>query len=225
MTDERPKKAPREEHLGDVRVQVRAVGWFLGPPFLLGLLAFLFVPGWLGTLGVAVVTGCGFAAVVYGVSLLLRAGVINPAGDAFGRILMPSGSSTPPPKPLSHIEAMAARGDHAKAAAAYKAEIESDPVDVTSCERLGMLALRELKDPPLALWAFREAEKRVESPARKFGFGLLVAGVYRDQLRDAGKTVVELRRLLERYPDAPGLDAVRAEIDELKAGMFGGPTT
>ena len=93
------------------------------------------------------------------------------AGKVAGHILMPSGASTPGAKPLSHIEAMEARGELAKAAAAYQAEIASDPGDVASCERLALLALRQLRDYELAAWAYREAERRADSPARKFGFG------------------------------------------------------
>jgi hypothetical protein len=36
-------------------------------------------------------------------------------------------------------------------------------------------------------------------------------------------TVVELRRLVQQYPNAPRLDSLRAEIDELKAGLFDEP--
>jgi cytochrome c-type biogenesis protein CcmH/NrfG len=135
-------------------------------------------------------------------------------------VLWPTGSSTPPAKALSHIEAMAIRGDHAKAVEAYKAEIATDPADVGSCERLGTLAMRRLGDYDLAIWAYREAERRAETPARKLGFALLVVGICRDQLRDRGKTVVELRRLVQLYPSAPRIDALKAELDELKAGLF-----
>ncbi|MEK7668241.1 MAG: hypothetical protein AAB409_06300 [Gemmatimonadota bacterium] len=213
-------KAPREEHLADPRAQFRAVAWVLGPLTVLAVVLYALVDG---PVGVIPILGCLLSWGAYGGSVLLQRSVVDPIGEAAGRLLMPSGSSTPPPKPLSHIEAMVARGDLGKAAEAYKAEILSDPADVTSCERLGTLALRELKDFPLAVWAYREAERRAETAGRKFGYGLIVAGIYRDQFRDLGKTVVELRRLVHTYPDAPRLDSLRAEIDELKAGMFDEP--
>jgi hypothetical protein len=34
--------------------------------------------------------------------------------------------------------------------------------------------------------------------------------------------MVELRRILARYPDVPNADALRSEIDELKAMHFEG---
>jgi tetratricopeptide (TPR) repeat protein len=218
MTD-RPTKAPRDEHLGDPRNIVRAVLWALIPPTVLGLL--LYVAG--STLGSVLLFFCLFAWVVFAMTVLLHRIVIESAGDAVGRILLPSGSSTPAAKPLSHIEAMEARGELARAAEAYKAEIASDPADVTSCERLALLALRRLHDHETALWAYREAERRADAPARKFGFGLLAAGVCRDQLKDPRRAVVELRRLVQRYPTAPRVGALKKEIEELKAALFEGP--
>ena len=55
------------------------------------------------------------------------------------------------------------------------------------------------------------------------GFALLVIGVYRDNLRDVGRALVEMRRFLERWPDAPNADALRVELDQMKAERFREP--
>ena len=221
MNSKRPDEAPREEHMAEAAWQNRALikilsiftAWAVG----LGGLAFAVgVP----VAGIACFCVAAIGWLVFGGYQVLRIVVIDNAGRAAGHMLMPSGSSTPPAKGLSHIEAMVARGDLAKAAEAYRAEILADPADLGSCERLATLAQRDLGDYALAAWAYRQAEQRADSPGRKFGFGLLVAGIYRDNLKDHGRTVVELRRLVEQYPDAPRLDSLRAEIDELKAGLF-----
>lgn len=217
----RPTKPPRDEHLGDVRTQVRFILWLVGPLGVLGLLVWMFVPGLIGRIGMAFVIAACASLGMYFVSLGVQEGVGGPVARAFGRLLLPSGSSTPPAKALSHIEAMVARGDLAKAVEAYKAEIASDPADVGSCERLGILAMRQLADYDLAVWAYHEAERRADTPGRKFGFGLIAAGIYRDQLKDRGKTVVELRRLMRLYPSAPRIETLKTELDELKAGLFG----
>jgi hypothetical protein len=207
--------------MADPRWQNRALGCLL-----LEVTAFAVLVGVVAlAVGAPVVTIaslCSAAAawLAFGVYQIFRKLVIENAGKAAGSLLMPSGSSTPPAKGLSHIEAMVARGDLAQAVAAYRAEILADPADLGSCERLATLAQRDLKDYELAVWAYRQAEQRAESPGRKFGFGLLVAGMYRDRLKDRGRTVVELRRLVRQYPNAPRLGALRAEIDELKAGLF-----
>lgn len=229
MATERPAKAPREEHLGDTWAQARFILWILGPALVFGLAAVLLgrLFGWplLSVLGGLFLGSATLSLLIYGVVVLVRVSMVNAAAGVAGKLLMPSGSSTPPEKALSHIETMVARGDYARAADAYRHEILTDPADLGSCERLGQLALRELKDPQLAIWAYREGEKRAEKPTRKFGLGLIVAGIYRDQLKDHGKTVVELRRLVERYPDMRQVEQLRAEIDELKAGLFDAPGT
>jgi tetratricopeptide (TPR) repeat protein len=138
------------------------------------------------------------------------------------QVLDPSGSSTPSVDQHSNIAAMAARGEYAKAAEAYRAAIAADPADVVACEHLALLALRELKDYELAASAYHEAEQRTTEPRRRLGYAMHVAAIYRDYLKDSGRTMVELRRILARYPDVPNAAALRAEIDELKARHFDG---
>jgi len=215
-----PKKPPRDEHLGGIRTQVRFILWLVGPVGALGLLLWLFAPGAVGAVGAAVIIAACLALTFYFVSVGIQEGMAGPLARGFGRLLLPSGSSTPPEKPLSHIEAMEARGELAKAAEAYKAEIAADPADVVSCERLALLAQRRLNDYQTALWAYHEAERRVDVPARKFGYGLLAASVLRDQIKDPKRAMVELRRLVSQYPTAPRIDSLKREIEELKVAML-----
>jgi tetratricopeptide (TPR) repeat protein len=201
-----------DTHQAGPRTQIKAAAIVLGGFTVIGVA--------LWPLGIPLVLiGAMVGWVVLGVYAILAFGVIEPAGDAIGRILVPSGGSTPPAKGLSHIEAMEARGDYAGAAAAYRHEIETDPADVTSCARLGLLARRDLRDGELALFAYREGEKRAAEPRRKLGFALLALEVYRDQ-RDAGRAIVELGRILRSYPDASNAAELRAELAELKAQHF-----
>jgi tetratricopeptide (TPR) repeat protein len=144
------------------------------------------------------------------------------AGRVVGALTMPSGEATPSVSQHSNIQAMVARGDYARAAEAYRAAIAADPADLVACELLGRLALAELKDYETALYAFREAERRATEPRRQLGYALLVAGIYRDNLRDPGRAAVELRRVLARHPDAPNAAALRAELDLLKTRHFEG---
>jgi hypothetical protein len=213
-------KAPREEHMAEAAWQNRALLKVLSVltafAVFVGVLAFAVGAP---VAGIACLCVAAIGWLVFGGYQIMRIVVIENAGRAAGHLLMPS-SGSPPAKGLSHIEAMVARGDLAKAVEAYRAEILADPADLGSCERLATLAQRDLRDYDLAAWAYRQAEQRAESPGRKFGFGLLVAGIYRDNLKDHGRTVVELRRLVQQYPGAPRLDSLRAEIDELKAGLF-----
>ena len=136
------------------------------------------------------------------------------------RILLPDGASTPSVNQHSNIATMVIRGQFAEAAVAYRQAILADPLDTAACEQLAQLALREMKDFPTALFAYREAEKRSLEPKRQLGYAILIAGTYRDNLKDYGKAMGELRRILSRYPDAPNAARLRAEIDELKAMHF-----
>jgi len=189
---------------------------------------------------VAVLMACGlivFAAVIMGLlgggwiplmiaavfvpALLFLALLHATALDRGSRLIIAKGSSTPSVNQHSNIQALVAKGAYREAAEAYRQVIAAEPQDVVACEQLTQLALRELKDWDLALFALREAEQRSSEPRRRAGYALLAVNVYRDNLKDYGKTVVELRRVLARYPDLPNAAALHAEIDELKALHFG----
>jgi len=121
-------------------------------------------------------------AAMFGWAVILMYGVVEGAlferaGRGVAAITLPSGSATPSVNQHSNIEALVARGRLAEAADAYRAVIAADPRDLVACERLGQLALRELKDPQLALFAAREGEKRAPEPGLPAGIGRpLLAG-------------------------------------------------
>ncbi|MFI5206595.1 MAG: tetratricopeptide repeat protein [Gemmatimonadales bacterium] len=138
------------------------------------------------------------------------------------KVLLPDGKETPYIVQHSNIEAMEVSGRYAEASAAYRAVILEQPQDLVACEKLGQLALRQLKDYDLALQAYREAERRAVEPRRKLGYAMIVAGIYRDNLKDVGKALVELRRIVALYPEAPNRARLIAEIDELRSVHFEG---
>jgi tetratricopeptide (TPR) repeat protein len=145
------------------------------------------------------------------------------AGQAFASLTLPSGSATPSVNQHSDIQALVAKGACAEAAEEYRRAIAADPRDLVACEQLSQLALRELKDYELALFAVREGERRAPDARRQAGFALLAANIYRDNLKETGRTMVELRRILARYPDIPNAAQLRAEIEQLKAMHFEAP--
>lgn len=205
-----------DTHLAGPKNQLRSISYVLGAGTVAGLLLYVLLGIPLLLIAVAVAWG------VVGIYAFMLFRVIEPVGDAVGRVLVPSGGSTPSVAQHSNIETMEVRGEYAKAVEAYRGIIAADPADIVACEKLAQLALRQLKDYPTAVFAYREAEKRSTEPKRQLGYAILVAGIYRDNLKDAGKAMVELRRILARYPDAPNADRLRAEIDELKAAHFEG---
>ena len=158
----------------------------------------------------------GFIAIF----ILGQGTIFGKASSTLGSLTAPSGGTTPSVAQHSVIEALEVRGEYAKAAQAYRAVIAADPQDVVACEKLGQLALRELKEFDTAVWAYHQAEARSLDERRRQGYALIALGICRDNLRDAGRTVVELRKLLERYPTIQSAAALRAELDQLRAGLF-----
>jgi tetratricopeptide (TPR) repeat protein len=146
----------------------------------------------------------------------MRFAVFDRTAGRVGKILVPSGGSTPSVNQHSNIEAMVARGRYAEAAEAYRQALAADPADLVACDQLGRLALQDLKDYELAVYAYREGEKRARDPRRRAGYALLAVGIYRDNLGDPGRAIVELSRLLNRYPDLPNASELKDELARLK---------
>lgn len=159
--------------------------------------------------------------VFVGVYAVARFALLDRGAGLSGKLLVPSGGSTPSVADHSQIQSMVMRGEYARAAEAYRAAILADPNDLAACDQLGQLASRELKDPELALFAYREGEKRAVG-GRKAGYALLALGVHRDMRRDYGRAIVEVRRILAQYPDVPNAQALKAELEELKQLHFEG---
>jgi tetratricopeptide (TPR) repeat protein len=179
--------------------------------------------------GVLRLVGLGFPASLFvaaGVLLALITGVLYlvfkvlaiPAADALLRFLgVQSGSSTPPVKGYSWIEALVAQGRFDEAAKAYRGVIEADPGDVEARSRLAQLSLDHLGDPAAAARQLREARDVAAGEPRKVGLSLRLIDLYRSKLHDRGKALVEVRRFLDTFPASPHADGVRRELAELLA--------
>ena len=85
-----------------------------------------------------------------------------------------------------------------------------------------LAAMEQVSRRGLALVALREAERRVSEPRRQLGYALQALGTCREHVADPGRTMVELRRVLDRYPDAPNAATLRAELEELRTERFHG---
>jgi hypothetical protein len=197
------------------RVAVRYL-LVLGGLFLAGGLVGQLIPGVASFASVFLAAGI--------VILLLAAGVFaftRTAGSGLSRLVgslyATDGSSTPPAKAYSAIEALEARGAYHDAAAAYGAVIAQDPADWEARVRLAELSLRRLDDPARAVALLGEARGLVRDPRRAVALSLRVADICRDRLHDRGRAIVELRRLVDCYPNSPLVDGARAELRRLLA--------
>ncbi len=198
---------------------VRYIGLLAGIVLGGGLL--LTVVG-LGIVGKLLMLAGGALLVLGVVLFVVMRGLAMPAANALLTFLgFQSGSSTPLAKGYSHIEALTAQGRYREAAAAYRREIASDSKDVEAriqldaSLQLAQLLLKHLDDPAGAATCYREVRDLVPDEARTIGYSLRLVDLYRTRLAAPGRALVELRRLIDRFPESPQVVGARRELQEL----------
>ena len=192
---------------------VRYIGLLAGIVLGGGLL--LTVVG-LGIVGKLLMLAGGALLVLGVVLFVVMRGLAMPAANALLTFLgFQSGSSTPLAKGYSHIEALTAQGRYREAAAAYRREIASDSKDVEARIQLAQLLLKHLDDPAGAATCYREVRDLVPDEARTIGYSLRLVDLYRTRLAAPGRALVELRRLIDRFPESPQVVGARRELQEL----------
>ena len=134
-----------------------------------------------------------------------------------------SGSSTPPIKGHSAIEALVSEGRYQDAAVAYRREIAADPSDIEARSRLAQLLMDRLEDFTAAARYLKEAREVTTNDRQKMGYSLRLIDLYRSRLNDRGKAMVELRRFIDTFPNSPHIDGVRRELSELLVEMKAEP--
>ncbi len=154
--------------------------------------------------------------VLGGVMFLVLKVVATPSANALLTFLgAQSGSSTPAVTGYSAIETLAVQGRYKDAAAAYRREIQSDPSDLEARSRLAQLLLDHLDDSAGAARLLAEARDLARHEPQKIGYALRLVDLYRSRMKDRGKALVELRRLVDSFPDSPHTDGARRELAQL----------
>ena len=157
---------------------------------------------------------------IYGLTVGFLSGVLEPVIDGlfrlvsnFGIVRVGTGYSA--------IETLAARGHLQAAADAYaeRARNKSERVDAT-LRRAALLAgpLNQSETAAIELDNLRTAPLK---PRDDFRVGLALVEVYEHDLKDAGRAMTELRRLIDRYPTAQGVRRLRVALAGLKSDRFG----
>jgi hypothetical protein len=133
-------------------------------------------------------------------------------------IYMPTGASTPYTTQYSHIDAIEARGEIRDAIDNWEAAAAADPLNPWPLIRAAELYMRTLKEPATALERFKAARAK---PAIATEHHLYVTqkmvDLYLGPMNDRGRGLVELRRLVETYPDRREAQFAREAIARLKA--------
>ncbi len=122
---------------------------------------------------------------------------------------------------LSAIEAMAARGRYAEAAEAYLARSHDPRVATEAMIRRASLLAEALGVPGSAareLTLFRDG--RTLTPGEDLWIGRTLVDLYDGPLKRPGRAMVELRRLLDRYPRSAEAPRLRIMLESLREERF-----
>jgi hypothetical protein len=160
---------------------------------------------------------------IYGLYSAFLDGLLEPLIDGGATFLQNIGL-TRSGGGYSSIETMAAQGNTEAAAAAYLERARAGRGDSEALVRRAMLLARALHAPAqaaLELESFREARRLdAESDLR---IGATLARLYEGPLAEPGRAMVELRRLIDRYPGARNARRLRRELEILRDERFGTP--
>ncbi len=154
-------------------------------------------------------------ALLLTVSLLL----ISPVGAVAEFYLAPTGASTPYEEQFSQEQSLVMQGRVAEALEAFERRIAADPGSIAARIRAADLYAvpGPGADPARAAALFLEARRQ---PALRSGDDLYIgnrlADLYLGPLQTPARALVELRRLVERYPDSRVAPQLRQAIAALK---------
>lgn len=176
------------------------VGWF-------SILMLFVVAAALGTLVIA--AGSAFA---HGSGVVARS------------FTMPSGNSTPYEEQFSYQEAMVARGDLQGALVSYEAIIAERPTAVAPRLRAAEHYAERGLNLPRAVELFREARSIEGVTIRDeiYATSRLI-DLYDGPLNDPGRALVEMRRMIDRYPDSRIAMHTRTALPAMKARLHNAP--
>lgn len=145
-------------------------------------------------------------------------------GHAAGRLMQRvtlGGSTTPYEEQFSQEQALVMQRDFAAALMLFEQRIATDPNEPRSRIAAADLYANQGGDPGRAAELYREVQRH---PAVSVGHDVYVsnrlADLYLGPLNNPGRALVELRRLVQRYPGSAAAAHARVAIANLKEGMF-----
>jgi hypothetical protein len=160
---------------------------------------------------------------IYGLTVGFLSGVLEPVIDGFFHLVSNSGVVRVGGG-YSAIETLAARGHLQAAADAYAERARNKAQRVDATLRRAALLSGPLDQPETAaieLDNLRAGDRL--RPRDDFRVGLALVELYEQDLKDPGRAMVELRRLIDRYPTAQGARRLRVALANLKSERFRQP--
>ncbi len=163
-------------------------------------------------------TMAGAYLVTWALLLTFSLLAIRPAGAVAEQYLAPTGASTPYEEQFSQEQSLVMQGHVDEALAAFERHIAADPTSITARIRAADLYAGLGKNPQRAAQLLAEAQR---VPGLKSGDDLYIgnrlADLHLGPLGTPARALVELRRLLDRYPDSRVAPQLREAIAALKA--------
>lgn len=211
----RPYRRTLLDRLGPDRFHVlKAVGWAGFGAVMMVPVAYFHRPfGWPAAVAVPLAFLVSWAGIV-AVALL----VMHPAATVARFYLTPTGASTPYQEQFSREQALVMQGRVAEALALFEERIAADPAAVEARIQAAELHATHGANPARAAELFREAQRVPGLPSgQELYIGNRLADLYTGPLGTPARALVELRRLLDRYPDSRMAPQLREAIATLKA--------
>ena len=147
----------------------------------------------------------------------MRRLVVDGTANLFLRLVWPSGNSTPYEKTYSAEQAMAARGDIEGALKAYRIAMRQNQGDPEPRFRVAELLFRG-EYPDKAIAFFKEGRELAgDNRSRELYATQRLIDLYLGPLGDDVRALVELRRLVERFPGTKEAAAARNVLARMKA--------
>jgi tetratricopeptide (TPR) repeat protein len=154
---------------------------------------------------------------LFGLAVVVVATLIsNAAGNAY-KHLMVDGSSTPHKEQYSYQQALVMQGKLDEALESFEAVIAAKPDAADACIKAAELYARDKGNAVRAAELFRQVQR---IPGVSTGEDVYAANRLIDllngPLKEPGRALVELRRMVEKYPGSVAADHARDAIAALK---------
>ncbi len=156
---------------------------------------------------------------IYGLTVAFLSGVLEPVIDGFFQLLANSGLMRVGAG-FSGIETLAVRGHHRAAADAYAERARNPGERIEATLRRAQLLAENLDEPETAAAELDSLRSHPLSRRDDFQVGLALVDLYEHHLRDPGRAMSELRRLIDRYPATQGVRRLKSALHTLKAERF-----
>lgn len=152
------------------------------------------------------------------IGALMQGSLVTAGGGVAGAIVAPSGKSTPYTPTFSHIETMEIRGDLERAARAWEAERLAHPEQALVWVKSADFHLRLRGDALTARAQYEHVRNLPHANAELVRYASeKLIDLHLGPLGDEGRALVELRRLIDRFPGTREADDARRALARLKA--------